>query len=203
MGQSGYIEGLDIENKNAIKLCAEDENIETRVTWVDPITKKDVVLFSHSTEVNQQQPVVSFVRAKMTYSNSNLEEGQIEISGIQIVSAQQTCESKEYAALDFAANASGDIAGRTPNSKYTYKLGQAKIRPNYEKGNMSADITVVIPFRLSPNETVNRRDKQIALSGSVSVVINTSAVNEKNKKRSRVTNQTQSFGISTTLAGKK
>jgi hypothetical protein len=203
INQSGYINGLDIASGSGLKLCADDETIDARIVWIDPITNKEIELFKASAEVKQQEPTVSFMRAKTTYKSNGLEEGEIEISGIQVLSSLQSCESSDYATLDIVGNASGDISGRTPNSKYSYKLGTAKTRSNYEKGAMTGEVTVIIPCRLAPNETINRRDKQIALSGSVNVSISVTAVNEKNRKRSRTPSPSQNYNISTTISAKK
>ncbi len=203
LNQSGFITGLDIASGSGIKLSFEDETIDARVVWVDPITKKEVELLKGSSEVTQQQPTVSFIRARMSITSNGLEEGEIQINGIQVVSSPQSDQANDWAKLVPNANATGEIMGRTPNSKYTYKLGSAKVRPNYEEGNQIAELSVTIPFRLAPNETINRRDKNIALSGTVSLSVSSTAVNRKGGKTSRATNASMNYNVSTNISTKK
>lgn len=203
LNQSGFITGLDIPSGSGIKLSFDDETIDARVVWVDPITTKEIELFKGSAEVTQQVPTVSFVRAKMSYKSNGLEEGEIEITGIQVVSSAQSDQPNDYANLNIVANATGEISGRTPNSQYTYKLGSPKVNKKYEEGQQVADISVSIPCRLAPNSTINRRDKQIALSGTVNVSINATAQSRKNSKSSRPANVPQNFNVSTTISAKK
>ncbi len=203
INQSGYVQGLDIPQGGGLKLTSGEDSVVAKVVWVDPITDKEVILYQAQSAIEQQQPTISFMRAKMVVTTTSLEEGQIEITGITVLKSQQSNEPGDFSQLEINANASGDLSGRTPNSKYTYKLSAAKCRPNDDKGRESADVTVIIPFKLAPNENINRRDKQIALSGNISVSVISTAINTKNGKRSKALTISQGFNPSTTIGSTK
>lgn len=178
--QKNYIEGLDVTRDQGMKICANANTLDVKVTWRNPITKEEVELFSEKGKaIRQDKPSVYDNQKSVTYKQIDMETIRMDIEGIKVRSKNSDCDIKKYADLIISVDGEGEVEANYKGKKYKYRVtvsGDSQKISDKEHG-VSAEIT------LKCLDKIPRKYKTLSLTGIVTLRVNAQCKNNDNPNK--------------------
>jgi len=165
--QRSPITGLSISRDQGILLEASASSFSMKVTWLQPVTNKEVEIFSYGPqEILQEQPLINTGQALKNYSEKGTK--RIYVTAQNIIIPKTTDGSNKRANIQTSVKA--DLINGLE--------GKAVIisGPDIRESNGTYEIEALIQVNPSQNEK--------KIQGTVKFTVTATAINSVNSKRS-------------------